>query len=121
MAAPAWITKLFADIDRKDADAFAGVFTADGAFQFGNVPAVAGRDAVREAVAGFFGSIAALRHELADVWEVPGAVVIVGRVTYTRHDGSQLSVPFADVLRLRDGKVSHYQIYIDTSLLYQAA
>ncbi len=121
MTIPAWITTLFADIDRQDAEAFAGVFHEDGTFQFGNVPPSIGRAAVRETVAGFFGSIAALSHHLTDAWEVPGAAVIVGQVTYTRHDGSQLSVPFTDVLRLRDGKVTHYQIYIDTSLLYGAA
>ncbi len=121
MTIPPWINELFAAIDRRDAEAFAAAFAEDGAFQFGNVSPVAGRDAVREMVAGFFASIAALRHELTDAWDVPGAVVVVGRVTYTRHDGSQLSVPFADVLRLRGGKVTHYQIYIDTSLLYQAA
>jgi ketosteroid isomerase-like protein len=121
MTAPAWIPRVFADIDRQDADAFAGIFTEDGAFQFGNLPPAVGREVVRATVAGFFGSIAGLRHELADAWDVPGAVVVVGRVTYTRHDGSELNVPFADVLRLRDGKVTLWQIFIDASLLYRAA
>jgi ketosteroid isomerase-like protein len=120
MTTPAWVTSLFDDIDRKDADAFANRFAPEGSFQWGNLPLLAGREAVRATVTGFFGSIAALRHRLSDCWEVPGGVVVVGQVTYTRLDGSELSVPFADVLRLRDAEVTHYQIYIDTSLLYQA-
>jgi ketosteroid isomerase-like protein len=120
MTVTTWATGLFQDIDRQDADAFASRFATEGSFQFGNVPPVKGRQAVREMVAGFFGSIAGLRHDLTDTWEVPGGVVVVGEVTYTRHDGTELRVPFTDVLRLRDDEVTHYQIYIDSSLLYQA-
>lgn len=121
MNALSWATRLFAAIDRKDAEAFAAAFAEDGTFQFANAPATVGRASVLAAVTGFFGSIASLQHALTDVWEVPGAVVVVGRVTYTRLDGSRLDVPFADVLRLRDDRVTSWQIYIDASQLYQAA
>jgi ketosteroid isomerase-like protein len=120
MTVSTWAAGLFAAIDRQDADAFARHFAPEGCFQFGNAPPVAGREAVRDMVGGFFASITGLRHQLDDVWEVPGGVVVVGMVTYTRHDGSELRVPFCDVLRLRGDEVTHYQIYIDTSLLYQA-
>jgi uncharacterized protein (TIGR02246 family) len=120
MNARSWATNLFAAIDRKDAEAFAAAFADDGRFLFANAPAAVGRASVLAAVTGFFSSIAALEHDLTDVWEVPGAVVVVGRVTYTRLDGSRLAVPFTDVLRLRDDLVTSWEIYIDASQLYQA-
>lgn len=121
MSDTTWVTNVFAAIDRKDAAGFAAVFASDGAFVFGNAPSVVGREAVEEAVARFFTSINALRHQLKDVWLVEGAVVVVGNVTYTRLDGTHLAVPFTDVLRLRDQQVISWEIYIDASTLYQTA
>lgn len=40
-------------------------------------------------------------------------------VTYTRHDGSTLTVPFANVFGMRDIRVAHYQIYADVSALWK--
>ena len=40
-----------------------------------------------------------------------------GQVTYTRHDGSQLSVPFANIFKLRDNLIEEYRIFGDFSAL----
>jgi hypothetical protein len=37
---------------------------------------------------------------------------------YTRHDGSALSVPFADVFKMRGELAREYLIYVDASRLY---
>jgi uncharacterized protein (TIGR02246 family) len=113
-----WVNRLFAAIDGKDAAAFAGFLTEDAVFRFGNAAPVSGKAAIREAVAGFFTSIRALRHEVTDAWTLPDVVVAVGQVTYTRHDGSTLSVPFADVFKMRSELAREYLIYVDASRLY---
>ena len=77
-----------------------------------------GRDAVRAAVAQFFAGVKALEHVVHESWTVPGAAVMHGRVTYTRHDGSQLSVPFANVLKLDGTRVSEYLVFADASTLW---
>jgi ketosteroid isomerase-like protein len=118
MSESKWVSRLFAAIDSKDADAFVGFLTEDSTFAFGNATPVAGKGAIRELLVGFFGSIRALRHEVTDVWTLPDVVVAVGRVTYTRHDGSKLPVPFADVLKMSKGLVREYTIYVDASKLY---
>jgi limonene-1,2-epoxide hydrolase len=41
-------------------------------------------------------------------------------VTYTRHNGSSLSVPFANVFELKGDKIASYRIYIDNSALFAA-
>jgi ketosteroid isomerase-like protein len=119
MSIPVWITDLFRAIDEKDAERFAGFLTDDATFRFANAPPAVGADAIRAAVSGFFGAIRALSHELTEAWEHPSGILVLGQVTYTRLDGSVLSVPFADVFRMRGGKVAEYDIYLDASALFQ--
>lgn len=113
-----WIGRLFAAIDRQDAEAFAGFLTEDARFAFGNLPAVAGRAAIRDFVAGFFSAIRAVSHRVPDAWQAGDTVVCRGEVAYTRHDGSTLSVPFANVLTMSGDKVRDYRIYMDASALF---
>ena len=121
MILPDWIADLFAAIDRKDADAFAEFVTEDAHFAFGNLPAVAGRTAIREFVAGFFASIKAVSHRVPDAWLSGGTVVCRGEVAYTRHDGSMLTVPFANVFLMAGDRVRDYRIYMDASVLFAAS
>ncbi len=121
MTAPVWLEPLFAAIDRRDADTFATFLADDATFRFGNADGVVGRAAIREAVGGFFASIARLDHTIADAWALDGAVVVHGSVTYTRHDGGRLTVPFANVFKLQGEKIGEYLIFVDASQLYLPA
>jgi len=112
--------RLLATIDSRDADAFASFLTENTEFTFGNAPTIVGRAAVREAVAGFFAAIGACRHRLLQTWSGPDSAVCQGEVTYTRHNGTTVTVPFANVFQLRDGRIAKYQIYIDNSPLFSA-
>jgi ketosteroid isomerase-like protein len=114
---PAW-ERLFAAIDGGDADAFAAFVAPDGEFRFGNAPPVVGRAAVRDAVAGFFGALGGCRHRLLRSWYAPGSAACEGEVTYTRLDGSQLTVPFANVFLLRGAEIASYRIFIDNGPLF---
>ncbi|WP_430460360.1 nuclear transport factor 2 family protein [Thalassolituus sp. LLYu03] len=112
------IQALFAAIDRKDADAFSAFLTDDCVFRFGNQPAVSGRADVQAYVTGFFSSVQALSHRIDQRWHTGDAVICHGAVTYTRHDGSLLTVPFCNVLNLAGDLVREYLIFADTSALY---
>lgn len=113
----AWTRRLFEVIDRKDLEAFLTYLDKDVTFRFGNAPAAHGKEAAGQAVAGFYGSIHGLRHELHDIWGTEGAVICHGMVTYTRRDGSDLTVPFANVLRLSGERIKDYLIFADVSAL----
>jgi len=113
-----WWERLFRVIDARDADGFVAALTADAEFRFGNAPAVRGRDAIRAAVAGFFGSIGGCRHRLLNTWSAPGSAVCEGEVTYTRLDGLAVTVPFADVFELRGDRIAAYRIYMDNGPLF---
>ena len=118
MSQLAWLEKLFTTIDAKDAAAFADFLTEDAVFRFGNGAPAQGRDEVREAVAQFFAGVQSLKHTIHESWTIPGAAVMHGEVTYTRHDGSRLSVPFANVLKLDGTLVREYLVFADASRLW---
>ena len=112
------ITELFGAIDKKDADKFSTFLARDCIFRFGNMPVVVGQPAIHGFVAGFFDSIASLTHDVQDTWHVPDGVICHGQVTYTRKDGSVLTVPFANVLKMGSKQITEYLIFADTSKLY---
>ncbi len=112
------LDQLFDAIDSRDARAFASFLTQDCRFRFGNLPQTEGRAAIEAFVAGFFSSIEALSHQIVASWEVPDGLICHGLVSYTRHDGSRLTVPFANVLKTTDAGIEEYLIFADTSALY---
>jgi ketosteroid isomerase-like protein len=117
---PEWVQSVFEAVDAGDARRFAAVFTEDGQFIFGNAPAVVGRPAVEQAVAGFFASIRDCRHHLARFWPGAGHCAMDGTVTYQRHDGRELTLPFANVFVLRGAQVAEYRVYVDLAPLFAA-
>ena len=112
--------ELFASIDRMDTEGFLAFIRPDGRFRFGSAPAVQGHAAIGEAVGGFFSSIAGLKHDLQRVITDDNVVLVEGVVTYTRHDGSTIALPFADVFEIGGGVISDYRIYMDIGPLYAA-
>lgn len=113
-----WAAELFSAIDAQDTERFAGFLTEDGEFVFGSSPPVRGRAAAAEAVAGFFGSIASLSHNVQKIWQVPGSCVVEGTVRYTRHDGREVELPFADIFDLDGELIASYKIYMDIAPLF---
>ncbi len=109
---------IFAAIDRKDAAAFVGFLTDDAVFRFGSAPPVQGRDAIMATVDGFFGTIAALAHRISHTATDGSTLFIEGEVTYTRHDGTQITLPFVDVFDFAGAQIQNYKIYMDISPLY---
>jgi limonene-1,2-epoxide hydrolase len=112
--------KLFVSIDAMDTESFLSCIREDATFRFGSSPAVTGHAEIRTAVEGFFASIAALKHNVQRLIADGNTAVCEGEVTYTRHDGSTITLPFANVFEVDDGLISLYRIYIDTGPLYSA-
>jgi len=113
------VTELFRAIDSKDLKSFTSFLSPDCAFKFGNLPAVVGINEIQEFVAGFFDSIDSLSHEIENSWNIPDGLICHGYVSYTRKDDSILTVPFANIFKLDSTGVTEYQIFADTSQLYQ--
>ena len=109
---------VFAAIDRQDTAAFVGFLSDDAVFRFGSAPAVQGHEAIFAAVDGFFGSIADLCHSIHNALAHGSTQVCEGEVTYTRLDGTQITLPFTDVFEYDGDLISHYKIYMDVNPLY---
>ncbi|MDH3469502.1 MAG: nuclear transport factor 2 family protein [Gammaproteobacteria bacterium] len=118
MQQPDWVTELFHSIDNMDTRAFLNFLAPTARFRFANGPAVAGQDAIGDAVDGFFATIGACQHKLLDVWSTGTTVICRGDVTYTRLDDSRIKLPFVNVLGMNGEKIQEYSIYIDISPLY---
>lgn len=111
--------EVFADIDRFDPDKFVTHLTEDVVFRFGNADPAVGRQAVHEAVSGFFSSIAGLTHHIQDVWEVDAETTVLRiDVEYRRHDGETVYTPNMDVLKWKGDLVADWQIVIDVAPVY---
>lgn len=117
-AVPDWVRELFSAFDRRDAVGFARFLTEDVIYAFGNAPAIHGRNATREMVAIFFESVADIVHELERCWVREDSLIVDGHVTYTRHDGNTLTVPYCHVCLLRAERISDYRSYGNLSALY---
>jgi ketosteroid isomerase-like protein len=114
-----WWERLFKTIDASDAAGFIDFLTPDAQFRFGNAPTIQGALKIGVAVTGFFATIRSSQHRLIDSWHITReSAGCEGEVTYTRHDGSVVAFPFANVFQLRGEKISSYRIYIDISTLF---
>ena len=120
-----WARALYANsVDRKDAAGFAAAFTPDAWLRFGNWEPIAGRDAIRGAIAQFFTGMIDLRHESKGEFLDGDTLILEAFVTYTRHDRKQVTVPAVTIFRLAgadgDGRVlaDQCRIFVDLAPLY---
>ncbi|MDX1404096.1 MAG: nuclear transport factor 2 family protein [Woeseiaceae bacterium] len=118
-AATETLAELFASVDRQDTEAFLRFLTEDATFRFGSAPPVTGKDAIGDAVRQFFSTIAGCRHTLHNVVGNDSTLVCEGEVTYTRHDRSEISLPFVNVFEFAKDLIANYKIYIDAARLYE--
>ena len=114
-----WLKSLFDSIDSQDADAFQAFLADETIFRFGNAAPVHGAVAAGNLVRGFLESIKEISHDVLESWVEGNTVICHGTVTYTRHDSSTLTVPFANILKTDSQLISEYLIFVDVSKLYK--
>lgn len=111
---------LFGAVDSAAAIGAAENFTDDGVLVFANYPPMVGRTAITQFTMLLFQLAADVQHFIDDFWQVgERAAFTRGRVTFTRSDGSQLTVPFATVSLFNEDRslLIHHQVYVDASML----
>lgn len=117
--AAAWVIELFQDVDAMDRDRIGPWLSADYEARFGNNPPSVGKEAALNNSARFWQTIRAMRHEVEDVLIDGNRAVSLAIVTYTRLDGSEVSMPVATAVR-RSGEreIDRLWIYTDLAPLF---
>ncbi len=110
--------QLFDDIDSMQPERFAAHLAEDVVMRFGNAEPIHGREAVRDAWAGFCAGVRGVAHDLVQRWTVGESTIVEANVTYTRTDDSRVTVPVVTIYRERDGEIADYRIFIDLAPLF---
>lgn len=112
---------IFALIDSMDPAGFAGLFGHNATLTFGNGEPMTGRDAIAAGSAAFWTNIAGLRHRIINQWVFMHDSIAETAVTYTRHDGKEVTVPAVSIWRAEtDGLISEYRIFADFAPVFAA-
>ena len=116
-----WVRNYFKTVDTLDAEAIASHFTDEGAFWFSNQPPAEGKQAVRNALIEFFATIGAMHHENTGLWlgDDGDSAVWEADVTYTRKNGTQVTLPCASILRSSNDKIYDFRMNMDISPVYK--
>ena len=117
MAREDWISEVFTSIDQMEADKFVSFLTEDAVFRYGSSPAVVGESAIKAHVEHFFGMFGKLSHKLLGSWNHSDAIFVQGEVTYTTHQGTDITLPFLNCFKMQGDKIKEYLIYIDPTPL----
>ena len=115
MKMPILVSDVFRSIDSGDVDGFVQYLTGDVQFRAANNETILGREAVRENFKLLLSSIKAMHHIIDDTLVRDDSVVVHGTVTYTRLDGSALTVPFADIWTMEGEKIKKFLIFVDNT------
>ena len=115
-----WVRNYFKTVDTLDANAIAAHFTNDGKFRFGNQPPAEGKQAVRDSLAQFFATMQTMHHESTGLWlgEDGNSAVGEADVTYTRPNGTQITLPCASILRSQNDQIYDFRMNMDISPVY---
>ena len=113
-----YASEVYDAVDSKDEQRLARFLTENCTFVYANSDPVVGRENVAESSKNFMALIADIKHQLLDVWAFDDVIVSRLEVTYTRKDGSTLTVPAVTIWRVRNEQIDDYRIYIDVAPLF---
>ncbi|QBR02034.1 nuclear transport factor 2 family protein [Paraburkholderia pallida] len=117
-AAREFVSKVYATIDSMDEQGFARCLTEHCTFVYANSEPVVGRANAAAASQNFLNLLGGIEHHILNVWAIEDGVLSQLRVTYTRKDGSTLTIPAVTIWKLRDGLIDECHIYVDISPLF---
>jgi uncharacterized protein (TIGR02246 family) len=110
---------VFATSDAMDAAAVASLFAEDGRVVLGNGAPLVGIDEIRTGITAFFDTIAGLRHEIVNEWNLGDDAIVEFKVTYDRKDGQQVTIPCVTIFHTdAAGKIDAYRVYFDVAPIY---
>jgi ketosteroid isomerase-like protein len=110
---------VFATVDSMDVATITSLFAADGRVVFGNSEPLVGIDEIRAGIIAFFDTIAGLRHEIVNEWNVGDDAIVEFKVTYDRKDGQRVAIPCVTIFHTDAAdKIDAYRVYFDVAPIY---
>jgi ketosteroid isomerase-like protein len=100
-----------------DGERLAALMCDDVRFRFGNADVVTGPENVRRFGEVFLSTLRTIRHRILDEWIAGDTAIHRMEVIYTRHDGTELTLPVANIIRVDGERIRDYQVYMDVSPL----
>jgi hypothetical protein len=95
------------------------LFAENARVVFGNSEPMVGIDEIRPGLTAFFATIAGLRHEIVNEWNVDGETIFELQVTYDRKDGRQVTIPCVTIFHTdQAGEIDDYRVYFDMAPIY---
>ncbi len=114
-----WLRTVYDRADALDADGYARFFQEDGTFTLANNPPMRGPDEIKAGLTQFFGTIAGMRHEFLRTYRTGDTEIMEAAVTYTRQDGTQVTLPGMAICVRHHDQIRESRSYIDVGPLFQ--
>jgi len=113
-----WLRDAYDKADGLDAAGWAALFEDAAPFTMGNNPAMVGPAEIEAGLEGFFGGIGGMHHDFTNRVTVGNTEFVEAKVTYTRLDGSTVTVPGAAIIELNGSKIAAARSYVDIMPLF---
>jgi ketosteroid isomerase-like protein len=115
------LTEYYGAMESNDPRRYGTYYADDMSLTFGNDPTITGRENVVAAFAEVLTRVRSLHHDLVNVWEQDGGVVIYESVgVWHLFDGTSISINACTVLTLVGGKFADQRIYVDNAPVFAA-
>jgi hypothetical protein len=111
-------TEVYRAVDSMDEKKLASFLNENCKFVYANNEPVTGRANAAASSKKFLDSLSAINHELLEVWSFNDVIVSRIKVTYTRKDGTTLTIPAATIWRIQGRQIDEYRIYVDIGPLF---
>ena len=115
------LSEYYDAMEANDAQRFGAFYADDMTLTFANSPRITGRQNVLAAFAEVLNRVRSLHHDLVNVWEQDGGVVVYESVgVWNLFDGQKIAINACTVLTLVDGKFADQRIYVDNAPVFAA-
>ena len=110
------LTKYYDAMEENDPERYGAYYADDMTLTFANSPAVTGRESAIAAFSDVLNKVRSLHHDLVNVWEEAGGVVIFESIgTWNLRNGTAISINACSVFTFVDGKFTDQRIYVDNA------
>jgi len=115
------LNEYYTAMESNDPRRYGTYYAEEMTLTFGNSPTITGRENVLAAFAEVLDRVQSLHHDLVNVWEQDGGVVVYESVgVWSLFDGREISINACTVLTVVGGKFVDQRIYVDNAPVFAA-